>query len=85
MSRHLLLVLLLACPANCSYCFGPHVGESPMREETVVAIVRRQSALGDKDPLEITFHGGEPLVPGASFYSCSFALFADEKCDSSMA
>ena len=67
MPCHLLLVPALACPASCSYCFGPHVGESSMSEATVAAIVRWHNVLGDKNPLEITFHGGEPLVPGASF------------------
>jgi uncharacterized protein len=38
-----------------------------MRRETVEAIVRWQRALDDQ-PLEITFHGGEPLVPGIDFY-----------------
>ena len=39
-----------------------------MRRQTVEAIVRWQNALDDGDALEITFHGGEPLVPGAEFY-----------------
>ncbi len=39
-----------------------------MQRETVEAIVRWQSAFGGDEPLEITFHGGEPLVPVESFY-----------------
>ena len=77
MARHLLLVPSLACPASCTYCFGPHVGEASMREQTVAAIVRWINALGDKDPLEITFHGGEPLVPGASFYAMALPMLRD--------
>ena len=73
-SRRLMLVPSLACPASCSYCFGPHEGRPPMRRETVEAIVRWQNSLGDDEPLEITFHGGEPLVPGAEFYRMALPL-----------
>jgi uncharacterized protein len=39
-----------------------------MTQPTVEAVVRWQNALGGQDGLEITFHGGEPLVPGVQFY-----------------
>jgi uncharacterized protein len=68
MARDLMLVPSLACPAHCMYCFGPHKGGSSMRCETVEAVVRWQQERGSDEPLEITFHGGEPLVPGAAFY-----------------
>lgn len=63
----------LACPASCAYCFGPCGNESdgdgpPMHQGTVEAIVRWQDILDDGNAVEITFHGGEPLVPGAEFY-----------------
>jgi uncharacterized protein len=74
MSRHLMLVPSLACPASCAYCFGPHAGGSSMRRDTVQAVVRWQNALADKDALEITFHGGEPLVPGIQFYQMALPL-----------
>ena len=48
-----------------------------MGRETVEAIVRRQESVGGEDPLEITFHGGEPLVPGASFYRMALPLLRD--------
>lgn len=68
MSRHLMLVPSLACPASCKYCFGPHAGGAPMTRAMLDAVVRWQNALGDKDALQVTFHGGEPLVPGLEFY-----------------
>jgi sulfatase maturation enzyme AslB (radical SAM superfamily) len=77
MSRHLMLVPSLACPASCAYCFGPHKGGSPMTRATLDAVVRWQNALGDKDTLEITFHGGEPLVPGIQFYRMALPLLRD--------
>jgi hypothetical protein len=74
MSRHLMLVPSLACPASCAYWFGPHAGGPSMRQETVEAVVRWQNTLGDKETLEITFHGGEPLVPGVQFYRVALPL-----------
>ncbi|MHB1160837.1 MAG: TIGR04083 family peptide-modifying radical SAM enzyme [Chloroflexota bacterium] len=58
----------LRCPAGCAYCFGPHEGGSPMRHETLEAVGRWLGAGDGRDALDITFHGGEPLVPGTSFY-----------------
>ena len=68
MTRHLLLVPSLACPASCKYCFGPHQGNGSMTADTLRAVIRWQHQLGDVEPLEITFHGGEPLLPGIEFY-----------------
>jgi uncharacterized protein len=45
-----------------------------MSRGTLEAVVRWQNALGDPDGLEITFHGGEPLVPGVQFYSMALPL-----------
>jgi uncharacterized protein len=73
-SRHLMLIPSLACPASCAYCFGPHAGGPPMRQATLEAIAHWQNALGDRDTLEITFHGGEPLVPGVDFYRMALPL-----------
>jgi uncharacterized protein len=75
MRQHLLLVPSLACPAACAYCFGPHKGGASMSRETVEAVVAWQSSLGgDGQALEITFHGGEPLVPGAEYYRMALPL-----------
>lgn len=71
MSRQLLLVPSLSCPASCSYCFGPHDGGPTMGRETVEAMVRWQNSLDhhlSEESLDITFHGGEPLVAGVGFY-----------------
>jgi uncharacterized protein len=46
-----------------------------MGYETVEAVVRWQNALNEhNEPLEITFHGGEPLMPGADFYRVALPL-----------
>jgi uncharacterized protein len=39
-----------------------------MSQETVDSIIRWQQAVDQDERLEITFHGGEPLVPGIHFY-----------------
>ncbi len=48
-----------------------------MGRDTLEAVVRWQAGLGGREPLEITFHGGEPLVPGASFYRMALPLLKD--------
>jgi uncharacterized protein len=82
---HLMLVPTLACPANCAYCFGPHAGGPTMRRETLEAVVEWQRAwltgadAPGRDPgtIEITFHGGEPLVPGLDWYRLALPLLRD--------
>ena len=80
MSRQLLLVPSLSCPASCSYCFGPHEGRPIMSRETVEAIVRWQNSLDRllEEGLDITFHGGEPLVAGVEFYRQAFPVLRNE-------
>lgn len=74
MSRHLMLVPSTACPANCLYCFGPHASNIIMGREVLDAVVNWLNAKQDYQPLDITFHGGEPLVPGAEFYRMALPL-----------
>ncbi len=76
-SRHLMLLPTLACPAQCAYCFGPHQGNGAMSHQTLEAAVRWQQRWGGTEPLEITFHGGEPLLPGARFYRQALPLLRD--------
>lgn len=45
-----------------------------MRSETVEAIIRWQIASKEGHPLEITFHGGEPLMAGIAFYRNTLPL-----------
>ena len=72
-----MLIPSLACPAGCHYCFGPHHGDGvTMSVQTLEAVVNWQQTW-DTDPLDITFHGGEPLVPGLSFYQVALPLLRD--------
>lgn len=77
MSRHLMVVPGLDCPCKCKYCFGPHQGSGRMSEETVNAIVQWQKSLGDTNPLQITFHGGEPLAIGSQFFRTALPILRD--------
>ncbi len=78
MSQHLMIVPSLACPASCKYCFGPHKGGQSIQRDTLEAIVNWQkNAFGDNELLEITFHGGEPLVPGLEFYRMALPLLRE--------
>jgi len=73
--RHLMLLPTLACPASCRYCFGPREADSAcISQATLEAITRWQQANAERYTLEITFHGGEPLVPGPSFYRNALPL-----------
>jgi uncharacterized protein len=64
-----MIVPSAACPARCRYCFGPHEGGGVMTPETVDAAVRFFRPLGPvAHPIEITFHGGEPLAAGLAFF-----------------
>ena len=45
---------------------------------TVEAVARWQNTLSSNDALDITFHGGEPLVPGAQFYRMALPLLRQE-------
>lgn len=63
-----MLIPSQACPASCAYCFGPHQGGPVMQRATLQTVIRRQNSLDSNRALDITFHGGEPLVPGAAFY-----------------
>ncbi len=69
-----MLVPSLGCPANCSYCFGPHKQGPVMSIEIVQAIVKWLRNNDSKSSLEITFHGGEPLIAGAEFYRTTLPL-----------
>jgi uncharacterized protein len=77
MTHHLMLVPSMACPAHCRYCFGPHEGGAAMSQQTLQAIIHWQNALPANGALEITFHGGEPLVPGAGFYREALPLLRE--------
>jgi uncharacterized protein len=58
-----MLVLSSACPASCSYCFGPHQGPV-MDADTLDATVEFVASIAAGNKAQVTFHGGEPLMAG---------------------
>ena len=65
-----MLLPSLGCPASCAYCFGPRAGDGAITRKTIEAVVEWRQILdaGADGEVEITFHGGEPLLAGAAFY-----------------
>lgn len=76
MRKSLMLVPSLDCPAGCSYCFGPNYGGPVMTEAVVDGIAGWIDSLDRHTCLDITFHGGEPLTAGASFYGTTLPRLA---------
>jgi uncharacterized protein len=72
---HIMLIPTLGCPARCSYCWSSERGSPVMGLDTVRDVV---AWLQDfrKDPVTITFHGGEPLRAGAAWYREALPLIA---------
>lgn len=63
---HFMIISSLACPAECSYCFGPHHGPL-MSSETMGAtldFIGRITEDTGQNKVKVTFHGGEPLMAG---------------------
>lgn len=75
--HHLLLLPTLACPANCDYCFGPRAGGPRMTPATLEAVASWLASVRGEDTWHITFHGGEPLAAGASFFEMAIPLLRD--------
>jgi len=67
---HFMLVPSLACPASCSYCFGPHEGPtmSPATMESSLDFIARIAAETRQRKVKVTFHGGEPLAAGIALW-----------------
>ena len=67
---HFMLIPSLACPASCSYCFGPHHGPIMNRETLADALDFMGAIVSETDwsKIKVTFHGGEPLMAGHDFW-----------------
>jgi len=62
-----MLVLSSACPAACSYCFGPHNGPV-MSSQTLESTLDFVASISGDKKTHVTFHGGEPLVAGHALF-----------------
>src|SRR5580698_8331947 len=68
-----LLKLASRCNLGCAYCYVYEMADSgwalqpkTMSAETVRALTRQLSVVADRqrEPFEVIFHGGEPLLVG---------------------
>ncbi len=62
-----MIIPTLGCPGRCKYCWSSDVNSPKMTAETAEAIVRWLEPLQDQR-VTFTFHGGEPLLAGLTFY-----------------
>ena len=72
---HFFIVPCQNCNSSCSYCYNAKSDNGFMSKETLkgaVAFINRITTEQQKTKTDITFHGGEPLLPGIGFYR--FAL-----------
>jgi uncharacterized protein len=65
--KNIMLIPSEACPASCSYCFGPHKGIT-MPKETLESAAEFIARIWDGKGGRITFHGGEPLCAGYDWF-----------------
>ncbi len=79
--RHWMLLPSLACFASCSYCFGPggHGGKANGGFSDSQLDSLAEWASGENEPLQITFHGGEPLMAGKSFFKRALSRLRDAR------
>lgn len=61
-----MIIPSLACPAECSYCFGPRRGAvmTAAQAEATLDFISRIAAETRQPKISVTFHGGEPLLAG---------------------
>lgn len=69
--RHLMLLPSLACQAHCVYCFGPNRGPIMPPDVFDAAAEWIAATMHTGERLDLTFHGGEPLIAGKQWYERS--------------
>ncbi|MCD4813392.1 TIGR04083 family peptide-modifying radical SAM enzyme [bacterium] len=67
---HFMIIPSFACPAQCTYCFGPHQGAVMSMEvlEKTLNYIEMMVRKNRPEKIAITFHGGEPLCAGIDFF-----------------
>jgi uncharacterized protein len=72
-----MLIPSTACPAECSYCFGPHFSGERMSDEVLHYVMEWIGTIPQDEPLDVTFHGGEPLTAGLEYYRRALPLLRE--------
>lgn len=63
-----------ACQAQCEYCFGPNRGATMAPETFDAALEWIAATTAPGERVEVTFHGGEPLLAGHAWYARNLPL-----------
>ncbi|MBN1582037.1 MAG: TIGR04083 family peptide-modifying radical SAM enzyme, partial [Anaerolineae bacterium] len=74
MSDHFMLIPSLACQAACAYCFGPNQGPTMSSATFDTTTKWIDSISGSSERVDLTFHGGEPLLAGKAWYARQLGL-----------
>lgn len=73
-SRSLMLVPSLACQAGCAYCFGPNRGPVMSSNVFDATLDWIEALVPAGERIDLTFHGGEPLLAGQQWYRRNLPL-----------
>jgi uncharacterized protein len=73
---HVMLIPTLGCPSKCSYCWSSDEDSPVMEIDTVKQAVEWLNGFR-RDPVTVTFHGGEPLLAGADFYRQALPMLSE--------
>ncbi len=68
---HFFIIPTNACNSSCKYCFGQNMTGNVMHLKTfnkAITLLRNLAKDCNRDNINITFHGGEPLLAGIGFY-----------------
>jgi len=72
-----MIIPTLGCPSNCKYCWSSEEG-SPVMDVRIVQETAAWLSGFRSDPVTITFHGGEPLLAGPSFYREALPILSEK-------
>ncbi len=64
-----MLIPTAACQASCIYCFGPNRGETMPLSVVDKSLEFMARIAPDEGNVNVTFHGGEPLLAGYEYYA----------------
>ena len=74
MSSHFMLLPSLACQAHCAYCFGPNRGRVMPQRVLHAALDWLDACSPGEEKVDVTFHGGEPLLAGKAWFRQALPL-----------
>ena len=72
-----MIIPTLGCPGRCKYCWSSDENSPKMSLDTVRDIVEWLKPV-EEEHVTFTFHGGEPLLAGASFYREALPMLSKE-------